>query len=586
MLAVLVASLLARAAGTASGWFYADDFAWFAIAGNDGFMGNVTHGEGGHIAWVQNALVWAFAQRFAYSWPAAVILMLSGYLVVAVLFGLLLHRLWGPRRGVVAVFAITLLMSSVASSYTWFSQAMLFTFLAAPSLLVAHGVDRALTGRTRWLMAPPVAFAFALSCSERALIMAPLLSAIVWLVRRRQGLVRPRRFWVIILTCGVAAGAFVAVYLSVSDLMQMSDSRPLDLGDRIQFFARGIGVAITSMVGGPWQIDATSPPAVGYAGVAQFLTAAAIIATVVAVGVARAGRWVLLIWMLALVYAVADVALIVYGRAGGLGVVAVHTVRYFTDLAFVTGLALAATFLTKAPASARWSKLRQDLERQYFVVVAGGVALLIAAVSANFAQYRAWSNNPARDYFTSALTDTRAVRDLVLVDSQVPKDVMPPLLTVNTLTRRVLVLYDGAPRFDTPAPLIGMLGPDGHVHPAVVDGGVRAEPDEAACGQRVSQDGEVELDGELFDWEWLIRIDYSADESGTAVAVVGEDRIEFEVQKGVATVFLPYTGEVDSLAFEPSDAALGLCVAEVAIGEPRPDLERGVEAWNDAAGAS
>lgn len=583
---LLAVAVVVRGVGMAVGWFYADDFVLFARAEYDSFgeVLSTFYTEGGHVAWVNFAVGWVLGRYAPFGWTVHVLVATAGYLVTGLLVLLLFTRLWCRRNAVLGLFAGWLFLGVVTASTTWFSQYLLFVFLTISSTLVALAVHRALSGSAWWVAVATLAYLIAMSLSERSLVLAPTLALLVVAVHGMSSPLPWRR--VLLLGAGMVIGAccFLTLYLVRSDMLTMAGSRPVSAGERGWYFIYGVGVALTSLVGGPWTIRTDTVAAAATVTPAQALTALAVLSALAAVSVLRIGRRALLLWSLLAGYLLVDVLVITVGRTGGLGLLAMQTVRYYSDLALVLALVLGGCFLsTVGPSPDRWRRFRAELSAQRLVVLLCSVALVIGTLSSSAAQYLAWHRNPARPFLTGAIHDTAAVPGLVLIDTQLPGQVITPLLTRYTLASRVLVGYPGAPRFGAPSTQPGILDDDGRVRPAQVEGGVGDVPNEKGCPHPVAAGGaEIPLQGALYDWNWLVRLDYTSSISGEITLDLGSGApVLLPVVRGSGSVYIEYSGTVNSARIEPPPVGMSLCVRALRIGNAVPDPDQGLDAWEN-----
>lgn len=576
---LLVVTLVFRTAVMGVGWFHADDFAGIARS-RDPFRVAVEYGEGGHVAWVQNAWNWWFAQLFAYQWPAYVLSTMVGFAVMSVLLLVLLRRLWGPRPAVLGLWSVWLFASLVTASTTWHSQSLLFFFLVAPCLAVALAVERAsCAGSSWWVVVAVVAFVAALLCSERAVGLVPTLAVLVVLARSAADNRLPGRRTLGMLAAFVAvAVVFLGFYLLRGGLDV--DRAPVSFTDRLTMWREGAAVIVTGLTGGPWTMDSTPVVASGAPTVVQVVLALALLVAVALLCALRAGWRATAAWLLLAGYAVFSVVLVTAARASVLGIASLRDVRYYSDLEVALVLAVGIGLL--GPARGRWwPVVRPTLLGARGTIGVLAVALAALTVSTSVQIAARWSDNPARGYFANVFADLDAHPGQPMVDTQLPAEVITPLLTTDTLAARLLVGFPGAPVFGSAAPELGTLDPDGHVRPAVVDAGTTSLPGPVpGCGYGVTPRGvEVPLAAELFDWNWLVRLDYQARGTGDVTVRLGDGPTSsVPIVAGSGSVYLATTGGGSSVTITSGQVGTGLCVSTVRVGNAVPDLTRTLSA--------
>ena len=78
------------------------------------------------------------------------------------------------------------------------------------------------------------------------------------------------------------------------------------------------------------------------------------------------------------------------------------------------------------------------------------------------------------------------------------------------------------------------------------------------------------MDGELYEWNWWLRVDYLAQADTTLIVDVGSQSVEAPLLKGAGHVYVPVTAGIDRVSLSvPADGA-GVCVAGVRAGAAVP----------------
>lgn len=300
-------------------------------------------------------------------------------------------------------------------------------------------------------------------------------------------------------------------------------------------------------------------------------------------------------WVLALGYAVLNLALLTASRAAFIGPVIANEYRYVTDMALVGALGLA---LATLPLAGRWhraSPLRLEPRPSVRVWLshpavgelrealpqmrpAGGVALAVAALTASamvstIGYDRFWRINPARSYVETASAElANTGKGLVLADAYVPQDVTWPLLGSYALVGSLFSPLPHPPRTladGATSDALFMLDTQGHIRRAAIDG-IHATPGpDPGCGWRIGSGvTSVPLERATLPWAWTLRIGYVSSADTTAEVTVGQRSTRVELHQELGAVFLPAEGAIDVVSIGPVDDGVSVCTDDVTVGAP------------------
>ncbi|HZK31421.1 MAG TPA: hypothetical protein VFC72_00730, partial [Corynebacterium sp.] len=196
-----------------------------------------------------------------------------------------------------------------------------------------------------------------------------------------------------------------------------------------------------------------------------------------------------------------------------------QTLRHFAEVTVLIALTCGIIAARRA-GNTRW------------LVAVGGLLALSSLVSAvTYAQ--SWSQQPAREYFIT-LRAGFAERSEPILDQSVPLDV---LLPVAHPYNRLSVLL-GEPQVS-----------DSTMAPALVDGSgnlvdaelfpLRATGPEPGC---VAGSESIALDGPLLERDWVLRLNYFAEEDGELDVALDGAAVTVPVLKGLHQVHVQLVG--------------------------------------------
>jgi hypothetical protein len=258
--------------------------------------------------------------------------------------------------------------------------------------------------------------------------------------------------------------------------------------------------------------------------------------------------------------------------------------RYFSDVALIASISLALAFLgprgsaAAAPApdlGAMATSVRRHLRSP--LVLATIVVALLASSSVSLVRFAdRWAANPAKPFLANALHDSETDKGVVVIDTDVPKEVVWPLLGPYHQPSKLLSPVHPDLRFNqlpTDRPMA--FGPDGHLVRAYVKPGVTNSPGPAkSCGWRITPAAAttVHLTGKLFAWRWAVRVGYIANLDGKVVARAGITTQTLAIHHGLGETFWYIDGAPDVVEFTTTTPGLSLCTDDVTLGAFEPTI--------------
>lgn len=524
--ALVLLGVAVRVVVAAQGWFYWDDLILLAQARATPLAELVWRPHDGHLMPGSWLLIWLFATLIdGLNWPAALTALATGQLLAT---GAVAYAAWRicPRQawwvtGIYVLAPVTLPVT------TWLAAAVNSLPLhAACAVWLAHGWLYLRHGRVRDAVIAAVAVLAAGFFSERVIFLAPftLLLLLAWGPAARW-----RRLTVALVV--PAAGWAIAYLLAVGD------PRASEGGGEL--LSRGyLEAFLPTLVGGPWDWERwhpgppfATPPTVAI--VLGVLAAAAVVG------------WS--VWrrhaapLLVLAYPLLPFLALAVARSGpDTAPEITQTLRHFAEVAVLAALT-AGVLASRNPRPPRWTP------------ILGAVLAVSSLVSAaTYAQ--SWSQQPAREYFT-ALRAGLDGREEPILDQAVPLEV---LLPVAHPYNRLSVLL-GPPQIS-----------EATTAPALVDGSgnlVDAElyPMRATEADPGCEQGAFPLDGPLLERDWVLRLNYFAEDDGEIEVALDGDAVTVPVDAGLHQVHVALTGGGQELRIDG-----GVCLGRSEVGVLAP----------------
>jgi hypothetical protein len=493
----------------------------------------------------------------------------------------LLVRLCGRRPALLVPFAVYLYTVVTLPAFLWYAvwlnQLPQQIAMAGAALLHVRYLQE---GRRRDGLLAVAAVAGGLLFYEKTILTVGLLYLLTALWFTPGAF--PRGWWRAMLDHRVVWSAHAGLVAAYAGLYLSRDSSALSssptAAQGVDIVQSAIGSALLpAFAGGPWAwlpvgfSDASADP--GRLGqVVGWVLVAVVLELSVLVGI-RAWR----AWLTLAVYTAAAMALLILGRGGSQGAIVGLEFRYLTDVAVVASICLALAFLgarggvddAANPPSSRLEPLRHGLARP------GTIGVLVVALFASSAVSTVhfvdrWSDNPARPWMANALADADRLAGAVVVDGEVPEEVVWPVLAPYHLASNLLAPRDPQLRWDAlPSEQPLMFGADGHLVRALVQPAATGLPGtDPGCGHRVTphEDATIELTEKLFAWRWAGRLGYIASRDGDIVVTTDGSDTTLPVSAGLHEVFWYTTGTAQTIQISTTTPDLVFCTDELTIG--------------------
>jgi hypothetical protein len=115
------------------------------------------------------------------------------------------------------------------------------------------------------------------------------------------------------------------------------------------------------------------------------------------------------------------------------------------------------------------------------------------------------------------------------------------------------------------------LAEDGHFVRMTVAGMRSPAPLPGLCGW-TAKSGQiaVPLTEPAYAWTWAVRVGYLADRDTQATIVLGKDRQQVQLRKGLGEVYLHMVGGGNEVLVEDMKPGANVCVGDVQVGNPAP----------------
>lgn len=507
--ALVLLGVAVRVVVAAQGWFYWDDLILLAQARETPLGELLLRSHDGHLMPGSWLLIWLFATLVdGLNWPAALTALAAGQLLAA---GAVAYAAWRlcPRQawwvtGLYVLAPVTLPVT------TWLAAAVNSLPLhAACAVWLAHGWLYLRRGRPADAVIAAVAVLAAGFFSERVIFLAPftVLLLLAW---------GPATRWLRL----TAALVVPAAGWAIAYLATVGDPRVSEGGGEL--FVQGyLRAFLPTLVGGPWDWERwhPGPPFATPPGAAIVL---GVLAAVALLG------WS--IWrrhaapLLVLAYPLLPFLALAVARSGpDTAAEITQTLRHFAEVAVLMALT-AGVLAAQNPRPPRWTPVL-------------GVVLAASSLFSTVTYAQAWAEQPAREYF-AALRAGFEGRQEPILDQAVPLEVLLPV--AHPYNR-----------------LSALLGPpqisDSTTAPALVDGSgglVDAElypmrATGAECGP-----GTFALDGPLMERDWVLRLNYFAEDDGEIAVALDGEAVTVPVEAGLHQVHVALTGGGQELRVE------------------------------------
>lgn len=573
-----------------AGFFYWDDYvlegkaALHPIASADYLL----YLHNGHLM-PGGLLVTGIIERVAplNYWLVLIVLVGMQFLATWLTYRLLL-ALMGPRPVLLVLVGLLCLTPMTLLPGAWWSAAINFMPLQIAIGLTGLLTLRALRVPSRGAQLVALAvLAGGLAFFEKAVFIPIIVVAVTvatgpfdrgLLDGLREAL---RRLWLYWVGAALLIGAYLIYYLS----------RATELSREL-FDSTGIVILVTetvirglvpSVIGGPLAYEA--------AGFGTALADPAPLVVVASVGLVTAfvaygliqSRRSRAAWTLAGIWIAGDLLTLVLGRSGydiilSLG----NSLRYTVDALVIVLIAVSVTLAApvgqqESPTATRvrawFARDSQDAR-----VAQGGaiavVGLLIgAALASHVTLVTPLAANASRSWLMNirqAIQEQAAM--IRVLDAPVPANVYDSLGYPNNLLSHVLAPLSADVQVVDAISTPVMFDESGQLVSATVRGVDSFPGPDGDCGWAVKDvPVSIPIDGDLFPWQYTMRIRYLASENASLRVKLGqEDAVSVDVLEGPNEVLLTIHGGGSRVSVGPFDGPGGVCVAQITVGDLVP----------------
>ncbi|MEU4293657.1 hypothetical protein AB0E63_36010 [Kribbella sp. NPDC026596] len=487
--------------------------------------------------------------------------------IAIVLMGLLLIRILGSSWWVVAgtlFYALTpLSMPSFMSLSSGVNNLSAHVF----GLLLLHAtIDWYDDHRRRAIAYGPLSLLITLACWEKSGLM--LFTAVALALYLRTEPIRPwlRRTWPFAAALTAPIVAFGILYLTQGNPSTGQLPGPRQL---LELLARGFGVPLSALTGGPWtwagtgqSMSLAAPP------VAAFVIGA-LVAAVVLTTAWRRDRRALLLWASVAAYVLVTVFLVSYGRFRVFGSVFTVHYHYWSDLSIPLTLAVVLSLSTV--------RLR--------LVVVPVACLVVGVVVSDAGFAREWGKNPAKGYFATVTTELdRAGPNVNLWDTNLPPTIGTALMSDPRLSP--VLRMAGIPfQLQSPSSEPLIVDDTGHLRPSQLAVWSRSEPakePDSFCNHLMHGTETLSIplaptQNEVATADWFVKAAYFSNrENSVSIELVDGDGnvAALPSAKWPAGLGNMYFGpsrriKATEVRLRSSDPATNLCVQNLEIGLPR-----------------
>lgn len=521
-------------------------------------------------------------------WPVLFVMLVLQFLATWLTYRLL-RSLIGPRPillGLVALVALTP-MSLLPGS--WWSAAVNFLPLQICAAITGLLILKATRGGSRWWQVAAVAIlVVSLAFFEKSVLL-PLVALAVAIAAGppERGLLEGirstvRRQWLYWVLAALVVIAYLVYYLGRAG----AQSRPLFDSSGIvilvaETLLRGL---VPALVGGPLSYEAVGfGSALADPSVLVTAVALVIVLALVAYGLGQSARS-RAAWTLVGVWLLADVLSLVLGRSGfdmvlGLGT----SLRYTVDALVIIMVAAAVTLAPPVgqPDSPAASATRAALARQTAAHprawATGALAVTAVAIAACIVSHTSLiaplADNASRSWLMSIRKATaERGQGVSILDGPVPETVYDAIGYPHNLLSSVLApLRSDIEVTDVIAEPV-MFDDAGNLVAATVKGIESFPGPDGDCGWAVREEPvTIPIDGNLFPWEYTLRLRYLAANNATVPVRLGEGETrDISVSEGPHEVLVRLDGNGSSVTVGPYGGPEGICIAQVAVGDLVP----------------
>ena len=578
------------------GWFLYDDLSFIERAATQPLWSTeyLLTSWNGHV--MPGAFVWVHV--LTSLWPLEYTPVAISGLVAQALAGVamyaLLVELFGRRPAVLVPLTFYLFSAITLPATLWWAAALnQLPGVAALTLALWGQVRYHRTGQLRYGVVTVLAVVGGLLFSEKVILAVPVL----FLLSLLYFTAGPP--WTRVKDC-LKAGAPVwsalgAVTLVYAAYYLVAVPSPVNGEPNAVVALKTMGhnliyAVAPALYGGPFTWQQLGVGAVASPPTAVVVLSAVTTALLIAWSVARRHRAVFG-WLVIAGYWAVNTFILGMTRAPWVGPVIGQEYRYATDLAVVLTVFGSLAVL---PLHGTWQHGRPQLllPRRRAVtdavprglapsgltepVVAGAlsIAFVVSALITTMAFDAPWRNEVTPRFFDTVRTDLASLPERVtMVDLILPDTAAPSAAVFGTTAHTAVAAMPNRPTFLEPGEAshdLWIIGDDGHVRQAWVDGFRNVDGPEPGCGWRVGQDPvTVPLVGSTMDWRWYVQVDYIASLEADTTISAGSVETPVHIEPGAHRLFLMSDGPVDSVRFGGLTYG-SLCTDSIAVGFPKP----------------
>jgi hypothetical protein len=597
-LALLGVQFLIRGLLGSGGYFSLDDFVFYTRASEAGLWDHdfLLTPYNGHLMPGAMAWVWLSTKAAPLDFDVVFATMLVLQLIAGIIMYFLLRMLFGNRPAILVPLAVFAFSTITLPASWWWAAAINQQPQQIAILLVLMCHFRYVaSGRWYWALAGPVALVAGLLFFEKTVLVVPLVGLITWLFFSEGALLPSlvtalRRYWLTWVAYLAVLVSFTLYYVSNVPDQRRADATTQNI---VELFDSAIRQAILpGLLGGPWRwsdtgvVDSNADPHP-----VMQIVSVVIVGGVIALSI-LVSRTAMRAWGIAVVYLVMLTVLLSLTRGSVIGAIVIGSeYRYLTDFCLVIAVCGALAFL--APVIRPWWKHEKSVERdfddipshvlgfQVRTVVGFAIVALVASsiYSANLFANR-WSDNPAKTYVANASNSMKQLEpgDRIY-NGVVPTKVVWRLLYPANLPTRLL-----APLGLTAKPLaegettsrLQQFSKIGTLETSLVEGVGTSQFETKDCLVDVrTTPRDIPLTSTVFDWPWIMQIDYVAEGPGTLTIVAGDTHTTATIGTGDKgpggrqSVYAAVEGGYNSITL--SAPGNGFCIKTLAIGAPQPN---------------
>ena len=588
LVGVLMAAAFALRLWSASRWsWYADDWVYLHDAATQSFLSYVTQVYQGHLMPGQFAISWVMTAIAPLDHDAVALVTALWAAGLVALWAVALRDLWGTGPVTWAVLLLVTLSPLQVLPAAWWASALqalaIQTCLGACLFFAARLIRTDGAAGTLGLV---VSFAVGLLMWQKAVLLA--LPVLVVLLHATPGplLASLRRYrrvaaWLVGLGVGYALVFLLASSRADPDApgavhLELGRS-PGEVGR--WFYDLAADLLAPGVWGGPWNTlpnpeqFASRPPLA--------VSVAALVALAALVGrLLRRDRRAWLPLLAALVYAAAAWGSILFSNR--FDVTAWHRFtyeRYAVD-AFVVLVLLLGAAAVGAPPAEHEDRVRQDRVRQdraslpaWVAPAAVGLLVVSLGVGSVTAVLRLADPTGTKTWLANVERGVAEAGSVTLVDRHAPDSVMAAVFWGDRAKLSYLLAPWDDVEFGGPAAELRVVQDDGRVVRATFAPAATAPAGPVPeCGYAVEVGAPqtVDLEPDLFDLDWVVKVEAFAASAGTLLVRVDGQEIELPVPSGLSSSQVVFTGTVDTVELEMAEGSGTACVTDLAVGTLSP----------------